>query len=124
MRLSIVRGITTDCYVDMIFSQQNDFSLAPKELLYLSGRAHGLSNKEIAKEFGVSHRTVEGAMKRVLFKLDARKVTEAVFKATTEGLLCAVFTDTDQPFRIRTGRGRPISSLRIRLVGTGRDFYV
>jgi DNA-binding CsgD family transcriptional regulator len=108
----------------------NDLPLAPKELLYLNGRAHGLTNKEIAREYGVSYRTVEGAMQRVLYKLHARRVTEAVFKATSEGLLFSFFAlavfvtafqvTSDQPYRIRASRGRQTTSLRVRNNRSGK----
>lgn len=77
---------------NVIIMKDNKISLAPKELAYLEGRAHGLTNKEVARQYGVSYRTVEGAMKRVMYKMHARRVAEAIFKATSEGLLCAVFT--------------------------------
>lgn len=108
-------------------------NLAPKELLYLAGRAHGLTSKEIAREHGVSYRTVEGAMRRVMYKLDARKITEAVFKATSEGLLCVLFFSAaltsatqfnpDQPMA-RVSRTRTTISLRVRTGKSGREFYV
>jgi len=110
----------------------DSIQLAPKELLYLSGRAHGLSNKEVARQYGVSYRTVEGAMRNILYKFHARKITEVVFKATSEGLLCAVFTfavcltafqvNTDQPMRV--SRGRQTTSLRVRQNKTGKVAYV
>ncbi|WP_146171170.1 helix-turn-helix transcriptional regulator [Saccharospirillum sp. MSK14-1] len=111
-------------------TQINALPLAPKELLYLSGRAHGMSNKEVAREYGVSHRTVEGAMRNILYKLNARKITEAVFKATSEGLLCVVITfatlvtvslANDQPFRKPSGQTRSSINYRIRI---GRNGYV
>jgi DNA-binding CsgD family transcriptional regulator len=105
-------------------TQHNYIPLGRKELLYLTGRAHGLSNKEVAREYGVSHRTVEGAMSTILYKFKARRITEVIYKATSEGLLCAVFalaamlsafnTSPDQPYRIQTGRVRTTSSVRVR----------
>ena len=105
--------------------------LATKELAYLAARAHGLTNKEVARQYNVSHRTVEGAMRRVLYKLEARKVAEAVYKATSEGLLCtvlflAVFASTFQnqsEFTMRGTGARPRTTLSLR-VKSGRPEYV
>lgn len=111
-------------------TQQKYVPLAPKELLYLQGRAHGLTNKEVARLHGVSPRTVIGAMERVLYKMHARKITEAVFKAASEGMLMFLFTlalftsafnVTDQPYRISPNRARPTTSIRIR---TKEDAHV
>ena len=114
----------------MIDQRQSESKLAPKELLYLTGRAHGLTNKEVARLYGVSPRTVEGAMRNVLYKFHARKITEVVFKATSEGLLFSFFAlavfvtafqvTSDQPYRIRASRGRQTTSLRVRNNRSGK----
>ncbi|MFQ3232008.1 MAG: DNA-binding CsgD family transcriptional regulator [Reinekea sp.] len=105
-------------------TQQTYIPLGPKELLYLTGRAHGLSNKEVAREYGVSHRTVEGAMSTILYKFKARRITEVVYKATSEGLLCAVFAlaamlsalyaTPDHPYRIKRGGAHSVRIVRVR----------
>jgi DNA-binding CsgD family transcriptional regulator len=119
--MSLLRFPSNSLHFVLIMDTTTHPQLAPKELAYLTGRAHGLSDKEIARIHGVSHRTVEGAMRRILYKLDARKITEAVFKATSEGLLCGVFTLATMLSAVQINPDQPIArvsrcrtSMRIR----------
>jgi len=61
--------------------------LAEKETRYLLGFAQGFSDKEVARDCGVSHNTVAGARKRIFYKLNARRMTDAVGKAFSMGLI-------------------------------------
>lgn len=66
--------------------------LTPRELEVLAAAAKGMSNKEIARELGISLHTVKFHLESLTRKLDAQGRTEAVAKAIGLGLL--------QPLRI------------------------
>jgi len=66
--------------------------LTPRETEVLSEAAKGMSNKEIARELGISLHTVKFHLESLTRKLGAQGRTEAVAKAITLGLL--------QPLRI------------------------
>lgn len=61
--------------------------LAPKEGLYLLGFIQGQSDKEVARACGVSPNTVAGARKRILYKLNASRMTEAIAIAFAQGIV-------------------------------------
>jgi DNA-binding CsgD family transcriptional regulator len=66
--------------------------LTPRETEVLAAAAKGMSNKEIARELGISLHTVKFHLESLTRKLHAQGRTEAVAKALTLGLL--------QPLRI------------------------
>jgi len=66
--------------------------LTPRETEVLAAAAKGMSNKEIARELGISLHTVKFHLESLTRKLDAQGRTEAVAKAIGLGLL--------QPLRI------------------------
>lgn len=66
--------------------------LTPRETEVLAAAAKGMSNKQIARELGISLHTVKFHMESLTRKLDTSGRTEAVAKAITLGLL--------QPLRI------------------------
>jgi DNA-binding NarL/FixJ family response regulator len=59
--------------------------------------ARGLANKAIARQLGISPRTVEGHINHVFEKLGANSRTELVHFALTEGLLVAEPRDAGDP---------------------------
>lgn len=61
--------------------------LAARETRYLLGFAQGFSYKQVARDCGVSPNTVAGARKRILYKLKAMRMTEAITRAFLEGLI-------------------------------------
>ena len=61
--------------------------LTPRESEVLPLLAQGYSNKEIAKNLGVSPDTVKDHLARLYAKLDAGDRTEAVSRARSIGLL-------------------------------------
>lgn len=61
--------------------------LAARETRYLLGFAQGFSYKQVARDCGVSPNTVAGARKRILYKLDAARMTEAITRAFIQGLI-------------------------------------
>lgn len=61
--------------------------LAEREAHYLLGFVQGLTGKEVAREFGVSPNTVRKASVRIMTKLDAWKMTEAIAKAMAAGIV-------------------------------------
>ncbi|WP_420145157.1 response regulator [Sphingobium sp.] len=61
--------------------------LSSREITIMRMVARGLTNKEIAKDIGVSTETVKVALKNVFFKLDATDRTEAAITATRRGFL-------------------------------------
>lgn len=70
----------------------NDFKAEPgllgkRETRYFLGMAQGFSDKEIARDCGVSPNTVAGARKRILYKLNAVRMTHAVALAFAQGMV-------------------------------------
>lgn len=72
--------------------------LAKRETRYFLGIAQGFSDKQIARDCGVSPHTVAGARKRILYKfvaqLHVQTMAEAILKAGIKGMireLCIVF---------------------------------
>jgi DNA-binding NarL/FixJ family response regulator len=66
---------------------QAALGISPRELMVLHQMAEGRSNKEIARELGVSDNTVKTHVARLLEKLDARRRTEAIKKARELGIV-------------------------------------
>ncbi len=62
-------------------------SFTPRESEVLSLLAHGLQNKEIAGQLGISERTVKFHVGSILSKLNAGNRTEAVTIAVQRGLI-------------------------------------
>jgi two-component system nitrate/nitrite response regulator NarL len=62
-------------------------ALTPRELQVLRSIAEGQSNKEIARELGISEHTVKFHVNAILGKLNAQSRTEAVVTATRLGLI-------------------------------------
>lgn len=61
--------------------------LTPREIEVLAALADGVSNKAIARRFGISAHTVKFHVASILAKLDAESRTEAVAKAARMGLV-------------------------------------
>lgn len=61
--------------------------LTPRETEVLAAAAQGMSNKEIARDLGISLHTVKFHLESLTRKLDAQGRTEAVAKAIGLGLL-------------------------------------
>jgi two-component system response regulator FixJ len=61
--------------------------LSPRELDVLQGLVEGLSNKMIAHNLDISPRTVEIYRAKVMEKLDARSLSDALRIAFSAGLL-------------------------------------
>lgn len=61
-------------------------SLSPREIEVLKGMASGSSNKIIARQLGISNRTVEMHRARLLTKLEAKTSAQAVRMATVAGI--------------------------------------
>jgi len=61
--------------------------LTPRETQVLAAAAGGMSNKEIARELGISLHTVKFHLESLTRKLDASGRTEAVAKGIALGLL-------------------------------------
>ena len=62
-------------------------SLSPRELDILRGIVRGASNKEIARELGITETTVKIHVQHVLRKLDVSSRVHAAVMATERGLL-------------------------------------
>ncbi len=62
-------------------------SITPRESEVLNLLAHGLQNKEIAGQLGISERTVKFHVGSILSKLNAGNRTEAVTTAVQRGLI-------------------------------------
>jgi two-component system response regulator FixJ len=61
-------------------------ALTPREKAVLTALVGGLSNKEIARELGISHRTVEVHRASLMTRLGARNLAEAVRMGLAAGL--------------------------------------
>jgi DNA-binding NarL/FixJ family response regulator len=62
-------------------------ALSPRELVVLELLSQGASNKEIARQLGISLHTAKFHVASILTKLDATSRTEAVARAVRLGLL-------------------------------------
>jgi two-component system response regulator FixJ len=62
-------------------------TLSPRELQVMDGLVAGLSNKLIAREYGISPRTIEVYRANVMTKMQAGSVSELVRQAIRGGLL-------------------------------------
>lgn len=62
-------------------------SLSPRERQVMNGLVGGLSNKEIAKEYDISPRTVEVYRANVMMKMHAGSISELVRQAIRSGAL-------------------------------------
>jgi DNA-binding NarL/FixJ family response regulator len=60
--------------------------LSNRELHVLKEVAEGLSNKQIARQLGISEKTVRNHLSRVFHKLEASNRTQAVMRAIRLGL--------------------------------------
>jgi DNA-binding NarL/FixJ family response regulator len=61
--------------------------LSGRELEVLRLTAQGMANKEIARQLGLSMRTIEGHLNRTFGKLGVASRTEAVFQAVNQHLI-------------------------------------
>ncbi len=61
-------------------------ALTPREMDVLTALVAGRSNKEIARELGISHRTVEVHRASLMARLGARNLAEAVRIGLAAGL--------------------------------------
>jgi LuxR family maltose regulon positive regulatory protein len=64
-------------------------SLSVRERNIISLIAHGQSNKEVARDLGISPETVKSHMKHIFEKLEVEKRTQAVARAQSLGLVTA-----------------------------------
>ena len=70
-------------------------SLTVRELEVLRLIAHGLPNKQVATQLGISLRTVEGHLNNIFGKLGVTSRTEAILHGVQQHLIS--LEDTDQP---------------------------
>lgn len=66
---------------------QAALGISARELAVLTALAAGSSNKEIARELGVSPNTIKTHISRLFEKLDASRRTDAINKARRLGIL-------------------------------------
>ncbi|MGY1727546.1 response regulator [Geodermatophilus sp. SYSU D01062] len=62
-------------------------SLTPREREVLGLMARGMDNRALARHLGIEYSTVRSHVHKVLLKLDARSMLEAVAKATESGIV-------------------------------------
>lgn len=75
--------ILTGPYTDD--AEEHYVPLSPRETEILEHVTHGLSNKEIAKQLGISQQTVKNHMTSILNKLNVRDRTQAAMAAVKLG---------------------------------------
>jgi two-component system response regulator FixJ len=68
---------------DLAEARERIESLTPRERQILEAAAKGLSNKEIAVELGLSHRTVEMHRSRMMRRLGARRLSDIIALVST-----------------------------------------
>ncbi len=79
-----------------VFNDNNDLlSLTSRECEVLNCVAHGLSNKEAARELGIAPRTVERHIENLRNKIRAKNKAHMVAKAITFGLFEPSSTNPD-----------------------------
>jgi DNA-binding NarL/FixJ family response regulator len=67
-------------------SQRGRQALTPRELEVLACVCHGMPNKQIARELGLSEKTVKAHVGRILAKLGVTDRTQAALLAVREGI--------------------------------------
>ena len=67
--------------------QQPVASLSARERTIVLLMAHGLSNKRIARQLSIAPETVKSHAKRIFLKLTVQSRAQAVFRASTLGLI-------------------------------------
>ncbi|MCP4596171.1 LuxR C-terminal-related transcriptional regulator [Neptuniibacter sp.] len=105
--------------------------LAPREQEYVQHVVKGESDKEIAREMGITPHSVRSMAKRVRYKLQADNKTEVAVHAIREGFvsLCLIICITggltdrqaSEMFRVRT---RTSASIRINSLGRGTEYVL
>ena len=66
---------------------QASLGISPRELTVLQALAAGQSNKEVARELGVSPNTIKTHISRLFEKLGAKRRTDAIARARDLGVL-------------------------------------
>jgi DNA-binding CsgD family transcriptional regulator len=80
-------GETADAALVLPSSRDGEISLSPRELEVLTLLAEGASNKEIARQLGISVHTAKFHVSSLLDKLDAVGRTDAVAHAARRGVI-------------------------------------
>jgi two-component system response regulator DegU len=78
----------------MIDADEHFIPLSPREMEILQQVTHGLSNKEIATELGISQQTVKNHMTSILKKLNVEDRTQAAVTALRYGWVRLQDTDS------------------------------
>lgn len=63
--------------------------LSQRETQIINYMAHGCTAKEIAREIGLTHRTIEFYISNIRKKLHAKNIPHAIYIATQNNLLIA-----------------------------------
>jgi len=67
--------------------QDSGVRLSPRERTIVLLMGHGLSNKRIARQLSIAPETVKSHAKRIFWKLTVQSRAQAVYQASTLGLL-------------------------------------
>jgi ATP/maltotriose-dependent transcriptional regulator MalT len=67
--------------------QHSDVRLSARERAVVLLMGHGLSNKRIARQLSIAPETVKSHAKRIFWKLMVQSRAQAVYRASTLGLL-------------------------------------
>ena len=72
---------------DLAEMQDSGASLSTRERTIVLLMGHGLTNKMIARQLSIAPETVKSHAKRIFWKLTVQTRAQAVYRATTLGLL-------------------------------------
>jgi ATP/maltotriose-dependent transcriptional regulator MalT len=67
--------------------RQSSVSLSARERMIVFLMGHGLTNKGIARQLSIAPETVKSHAKRIFWKLEAQSRAQAVYRASTLGLI-------------------------------------
>jgi ATP/maltotriose-dependent transcriptional regulator MalT len=73
--------------IDSVNTRHSGLRLSARERTIVLLMGHGLSNKRIARQLSIAPETVKSHAKRIFWKLTVQSRAQAVYRASTLGLL-------------------------------------
>ena len=87
--------VSAEIGTKLVLAPNRETPLSPREQEVLQMIAAGRSNKEVARELGISVRTVDTHRTRIMRKLDVHSAAELVRHALDQGLITPSATDRE-----------------------------